>query len=253
MEPDKYQQAWRAQSSQTRVTVDSDLLLKAVHRNQEATRAEIVFSDACLIGVGLLLLPVWIYMGVTMASPWTWYLMVPAEIWIIGFTLLVRARHKRKPSEPGEPLLKSVAESLILVEQQIWLARNVLWWYVLPIAIPLLAFTAHLSWLKADNWWDALTDVNAVMFAFLLLLSYFIYYVNQRAVRTQYDPRCQELLTLHASLKDETTNAVSVEFPILMSGKRAECSRRRLFVAGLCFCAILLIVIAVMFAVFSHG
>ena len=32
MEPDKYQQAWQAHSSQTRVTIDADLLLKEVQR-----------------------------------------------------------------------------------------------------------------------------------------------------------------------------------------------------------------------------
>ena len=33
MDPDKYQQAWQAHSSQTRVTVDADLLLKEVQRS----------------------------------------------------------------------------------------------------------------------------------------------------------------------------------------------------------------------------
>ncbi len=34
VEPDKFQQAWQAQTSATRVTVDADLLLKEVRRNQ---------------------------------------------------------------------------------------------------------------------------------------------------------------------------------------------------------------------------
>ena len=42
------------------------------------------------IGIPLLMLPVWIYMGVTMALPWTWYLMVPVFIWSIGFMLLAQ-------------------------------------------------------------------------------------------------------------------------------------------------------------------
>src|SRR5437870_11717624 len=110
MEPDNYQDAWRAQSSQTRVTVDADSLLKAVQGNQLALRAANVLGACSEIGTSLLMLAVWIYMGV--ASPWTWYLwtwylMVPVLIWSIGLTLVVRARQRRKPSEPGEPLLKS--------------------------------------------------------------------------------------------------------------------------------------------------
>ena len=34
MEPDKYQRAWQKHSSETRVTVDADLLLKEVQRSQ---------------------------------------------------------------------------------------------------------------------------------------------------------------------------------------------------------------------------
>ncbi len=68
MDPDNYQQAWQAQTSQTRVTIDADLLLKAVQRNQQELRAAIVFRDLSEIGSSLVLLPVWIVLGVTAAS-----------------------------------------------------------------------------------------------------------------------------------------------------------------------------------------
>ena len=65
MDPDKYQQAWQAHSSQTRVTVDADLLLKEVQRNQRNFRATIFWRDVREVGVGLLMLPLWFYLGVT--------------------------------------------------------------------------------------------------------------------------------------------------------------------------------------------
>ena len=139
----------------------------------------------------------------------------------------------------------NVKESLAQVEHQIWLARNALWCYVLPVAIPLLAFTTHVSWLKSRDWLGALTDVNAFMFVFLLALSYFMYYINQRVVRTEYEPRRQELLTLLASLGDESTSEVSGEYPILLGAKPVKLSRRRIVVASLCFLAVMLILAAV--------
>jgi len=45
MEPDKYQQAWQARTSQVRVTIDADLLLKEVQRNQRDFRATIFRRD----------------------------------------------------------------------------------------------------------------------------------------------------------------------------------------------------------------
>ena len=63
------------------------------------------------------------------------------------------------------------------------------------------------------------------------------------------EPRRAELLTLLASLEDETTSEVSGEYPILMSAKRSPCSPRRLFVTILfvipCFVVLLSIGLAV--------
>ena len=38
MNPDDFKQAWQAQSSQTRLTIDAELLLKEVRRNQRRFR-----------------------------------------------------------------------------------------------------------------------------------------------------------------------------------------------------------------------
>src|SRR5437763_16204715 len=98
MEPDNYQQAWRAQSSQTRVTVNADSLLKAVRRSRLGLRAANVLGACTEIGTSLLMLAVCISMGAKLSLPWTLYLMVPVSLWSIGLTLVVRARHRRTPS-----------------------------------------------------------------------------------------------------------------------------------------------------------
>ncbi|TWU30239.1 serine hydrolase domain-containing protein [Bythopirellula polymerisocia] len=203
MERDDLQQAWHAQSSQTRVTIDGDLLLQEVQRNQRDFRATINRRDSAEIGISLLLIPVWIYMGIAMASPWTWYLTVPALVWIAGFILIYRMRHRPDPIKPDAPLLSCVKRSLTEVEDQIWLLRNVFWWYLLPPAIPILAFTAHLAWLKSKNSLDTFSDVNIFIFVFFLAGFYFLYFINQRAVRVELEPRREELLSLLASLGDE--------------------------------------------------
>ena len=212
MDSDKYQQAWQAHSSETRVTIDADFLLKEVQRNQRSFRATIFHRDFREVGISLLMLPLWLYLGVTFSEPWTWYLMVPALIWVIGFFLVDRMRHKQKCIGPGETLLESVKESLIQVEHQIWLLRNVFWWYLLPFTISMLAFSAHLTWrvseLVAKDWLDVVGLAGEFVFLVVVLSAGFfsIDYINQRAVRTQLEPRRQELLALLKSLRDETTS-----------------------------------------------
>lgn len=201
MEPDKYQQAWQAHTAQTRVTVDADLLLEVVQRSQRNFRAVIFWRDFREVGIALLLLPVWVYLGVVTASPWTWYLTMPVLVWMAGFMLVYRMRHPQKPSEPDEPLLQCVENSLTEVEDQIWLLRNIFWWYLLPPFLSISVFFVHVGWLvaPAGRWLEAL--VSEVMLAVVYGA---IYFLNQYAVHKQLEPRRQELLTLLARLRDET-------------------------------------------------
>ena len=242
MAPDKFQQAWQAQASQTRVTVDAGELLKEVQRSRRHFRSTIFWRDVREVGVALVLLPVWFYLGARNSPPWTWYLAVPALIWVAGFIVVDRLRHPQRPGEPGEPLLQSINVSLTQVEHQIWLLRNVFWWYLLPLGLPILVYFIHVAWLASKDWLELLA-AGGFSVTFLIILYAFIYYLNQYAVRQSLEPQRQELLTLRASLSDETAGEVSGEYP-LMSAKGGECSPRRTFIAGLCSVAIIVSLIA---------
>jgi hypothetical protein len=203
MNPDDFQRAWQAQSARTRVTIDASLLLKEVQRNQREFRATVFLRDFREVAIALALIPVWFYMGAKLSSPWTWYLTVPALAWIAGFMLVYRMRHKHRPAKPDVPLVDCVERSLAEVSDQIWLLRNVLWWYLLPPGVSLLVFIVHVAALNSKGWLDVL--FHATPPAMVVLATYaFIYWLNQYAVRSKLEPRRAELLTLLESLRDET-------------------------------------------------
>ncbi len=89
------------------------------------------------------------------------------------------------------------------MEHQIWLLRNVFWWYLLPFTIAILAFFAQVAWQRSPTF-GAFLLALAPGAIFLLLLYGFLYYLNQRAVRRDLVPRRDELLALRTSLGDET-------------------------------------------------
>jgi CubicO group peptidase (beta-lactamase class C family) len=204
MDPDSYQKAWHAQSSQTRVTIDADLLRKEVQRSEQNFRAMIFGRDFRELAIGLVMLPLWFYLGHRYSLPWTWWLAIPAITWVCLFIVVDRIRHKQWPSRPGEPLIDCVNSSLTQVEHQIWLLRNVFWWYLLPFTIAIMAFFTQSAWLNNSGFWP-ITFALAPFVLFLLVLYGFVYYLNQYAVRRDLVPRREELLTLRASLGDETT------------------------------------------------
>ncbi|HEY4311771.1 MAG TPA: serine hydrolase domain-containing protein [Pirellulales bacterium] len=241
MTPDKFQEAWRADSSQTRVTVDAELLRKEVERNQRDFRALILRRDTLEITVALLFIPVWSVMGAWLALPWTWYLTEPAMMWVAGFFLVDRWRHPQRPIEPGAPLLTTVRESLRQVDHQIWLLRNVFWWYLLPLFVSELVFFAHVAGDVASLHWLFGLGFGSFLFAFLVTINGFVDYINQRAVRVQLAPRRQELLALLASLDDGPVTEISES-----SSKGINPARRWFIVALLG--AIAAVIMAILFA-----
>jgi hypothetical protein len=204
MEPEDFKQAWQAPTAQRRLTIDAGLLLQEVRRNQQRFEAMIFCRDIREIGTGLLLIPVWIGMGWKLAMPWTWYLALPGLLWIVGFMLVDRWRQRRRPNESGEPLRLHVERSLAQVEHQIWLLGNVFWWYLLPLALPMVAFFAQGAWeARAGGWLTALGLAMAQGLAVVVFA--FIYWLNRKAVLSLLTPRRQELKSLLKSLKDEPT------------------------------------------------
>jgi hypothetical protein len=206
MDPDQFKQSWRMQSSQTRLTIDADLLLAEVRRNQHYFTAMIFWRDFREVGVCLVMIPLWIYMGSRSGLPWTFYLAVPAVLWVAVYMLVDRMRHERQPPEPGEPLRKHVMNSLAQVEHQIELLRNVHWWYLMPLALAYLAFVGQVTWQeRSGGWWTALAAFLVLGIGTIVFVG--IYWLNQYAVRGELEPRRRELETLLVSLADETPDA----------------------------------------------
>lgn len=203
---EEFKDAWQAQQTGHPASIDPNLLLAEVRHNQRKFQATIVWRDVREIGVALVMIPIWLGMGITMKLPWTWYLCIPALIWVAGFLYVDRRRHKR-PSAPGGESIREYVEACTAdVEHQIWLIRNVLWWYLLPIAIPVMAFVAEVSWRTREGGWISLLAF-AVATMICLIVFGAIYWINQSAIRTYLEPLREELGTLRKSLEDETGGA----------------------------------------------
>lgn len=205
MNLDKYQQAWKADSAQMQVSVDTDLLAKEVQHSHENFQSTIFWRDVREAGISLFLIPIWLVIGYTMSLSWTWYLGIPAFIFVAGFILLDRKRNPQRASEPGEPLVFYVNESLTQVEHQIRLLRNVFWWYLLPFGLPCMAFFLDTAWATSSDWLEFVL-FGGFLNLFLVVMYWGVYRLNQSAVRGHLEPRRQDLVKLVQSLESETTD-----------------------------------------------
>ncbi len=202
MESDEMKQAWQAAGASPRQTIDANLLLTEVRRNEQSFRAMIFLRDLREITVALVLIPVWIVMGRWIKLPWMWYAMIPALLFVAGFMLIDRRRHAPRDAEASQSLAAHVASALAQVDHQIWLLRNVFWWYLLPMTLAIAGFAGHIAWAmwQEGGWAVAgfVMVVTAPTFAY-------VYWLNQRAVRSELLPRRQELHALLASLSEKAS------------------------------------------------
>src|SRR5678815_4774657 len=112
---DELKSAWQSQIAPQRLTLDAGLVLNEVRRNEQQFAAMLWCRDLREVGVALVMVPVWIYMGIKMSSLWTWYLTIPTLLWIAGFMIVDRKRQRRRQPAPGDTLRSTVESSLAQV------------------------------------------------------------------------------------------------------------------------------------------
>jgi Na+/proline symporter len=192
------QKAWQSQDPGAKVTINADVLLKEVRRNQQQFQAMILWRDVREVVGCLLLMLYFLYHGIR-HDDWTDYLMAMASFSVGTFMLVDRVRQRRKRPAANHSLKSCIETSLHQVNHQVWLLKNVFWWALLPFAAAVGISIGH-SVLHARNPGLAAMIIGMAAVLFITLVYWGIYWVNQFAVRKCLEPRRQELETLLASL-----------------------------------------------------
>ena len=194
------QKVWQSQDAGAKVTINVDLVLKEVRRNQQQFRTTIYSRDVREVGVCALMTALFLGWGLRWHW-WSLYLLSFCCFFVGAFFLVDRLLQRRKQPVRNDPLQACIQDSLLQVNHQIWLLKNIFWWYLLPILIGLGAFSTQTLWAQRTAG-PASMIASGAIFIFTYGLTYgFVYWLNQRAVRVQLAPRRQELEALLASLK----------------------------------------------------
>ena len=110
------------------------------------------------------------------------------------FWRLRRARRRHADDALDRPVAEVLRAEREKVNEQIHLLKNVLWWYIAPLALGVLLVTI------GDNGWSGFTIGYAVV---VVLGSAIIYALNQRAVRRCLHPRREELTRLLDQVEED--------------------------------------------------
>jgi hypothetical protein len=213
MNHDPLREIWNRKEEPTTVRIDKEWLLGMVRRRQREFTRTIFRRDVFEISIALLLVPIFIFYGLQSVElwgfhVWTWYLVAAVELWVAGFFLATRWKWKKEESQPTDPSTSFLARSIREVEKQIWLLRNIFWWYLLPPALALLCVFVQILLQSpsvaedSDQVWGIRGNIAATS-SIIFLVFWLLYWVNQRCVRRELEPRKRELVELRENLDGE--------------------------------------------------
>ena len=194
------QKDWRQQSERETVIIKTDILLKEVQRNKQSFDVAIFWRDVREAGGSFAMMIFFIYQSIKNHNT---ILLYPAAACLFVGTYMVIDRIKLKRrfpySEQNSSLKDCIKISLGHVNHQIWLLKNVAWWYLLPFAIGVSIPFVIGAWHMRDS--GSLLPFLVKTFVFLIILYVGIYYLNQFAVSKELMPRKDELEALLKSIE----------------------------------------------------
>lgn len=201
---DELQETWQSQQSSFKIKIDSNLLLKEIQRNKKHFEYAVLWRDLREIVVGFVITIFFLYHGLkSTAFAWPLLLLAFLVLGVVVFLIADRVIQKKKQPKFGDSLVGCIQSSLANVKHQVWLLKNVLWWYLLPPGIGIGIFVGSVVLKIIQK--KGLVHILLFPFAYLVccfLLFWGVYYLNQRAVRKYLTPRKEELEYLLQSLEN---------------------------------------------------
>lgn len=197
------QENWQSQPADPKLTIDTDVLLKEVKRNKNCFESAIFWRDFREVGIAIVMFVFFLFKGIN-DSLWPLSLVGLFCLWVAVFMVTDRIIQKKKQPRLSDTLSNCAKSSLAQINHQIWLLRNVLWWYLGPLGVGILIWFGYCGLLLMQGEKPPIGWVLFVLGCIVgtIILYWGIYWLNQRAVRKELIPRKNELEELLNSLKN---------------------------------------------------
>ena len=200
---EQLQNQWQQQNKGDTMIIDTSILLKEVQRNKKQFDSMIFWRDVREAGGSFVMMVVFIWLTI---HENTLSLLFPglACLFVGTYMIVKRKRFKKEHpySDHNATLSQCIQNSLAHVNYQIWLLKNLFWWYLLPFILGISIFWIWVAWIARDSLFALLFISGCFVFMFLVDLG--IYKANQIAIAEELQPRKDELEALLNSINNST-------------------------------------------------
>ncbi len=208
MDLERIQKIFQSQDDRVVFSGDPESAVKAMRKKQKKFRRMVLRRDILEVSVGLILVYVLIFIirPIFTIAPDLLYLAAASMLFLCMFFTVDRIVQHKRNRKTANSIAEEVEKYLHQVNHQIWLLRNVFWWYLLPCIVSFLLLMAAVA-IEVSPRWETLTTRFMLHFAGTLVLGAIVnvgvYYLNQYAVKKQLLPRKDELEALLQDLTHE--------------------------------------------------
>ncbi len=204
MEFKDIQDLWQSQSAKEDFPKEEDVMQSVLNKSRKLRRT-VFWRDVREVVTALFLSLLFLWIGLQQPSAaWagTWYAAATLVLAVGVFLTSDHLRQRRKERNFGDSLTQRLRAARGQVDHQIWLLRNVIWWYLAPLGLAALIvlFQTALGTLDAisDRPINAagilfLAAILAAVLVLVVAVFLFIYRLNQKAVEKDLIPRRREL------------------------------------------------------------
>lgn len=202
---DELKAKWQSHDHGMQLTIDPGLLLNEVRRNHRAFELQLWKRDVNEVLASALITIVFAVLGVLLRE-WSLFLCAVGSLFVGLFFVFDRLKQRRLRSAASENSLQSTIDaSLADLQHQIWLLKNVFWWYLLPLLPGITLFLISTSWQSRSG--ELAEQLVIVGVAGICAIAFwYVHRINQREVIRTLEPRRIELEALRASLSSIAAN-----------------------------------------------
>lgn len=199
---EELKEAWKSQ--ETRRTVETVMLLESVRERHQQISRDLFWRN---LREGWITILAAVYFAAFTESDaprdqlWLFYLAMVVLAGVGIFRVRDNIRQNQEILSYGDSALSFIGRSLHQIRHRIWLMKNMLWWWIIPVSVCGLLIVLQILWL-ADGVDSALCWILLRGIGIACLVLGALYVGNQLTVTKYWQPRQSELEDILDTLKN---------------------------------------------------
>ncbi|MCF3649174.1 hypothetical protein [Synoicihabitans lomoniglobus] len=205
---EEMQSAWQQSAAREPLPLIDDAVVRHVRADSRKFSHRIFWRDVREVAACFLVTFIFGRMALAAeaegAPAWPLWVAAIIPLGVAAYFAIDRLIMHRRATPRGETVLTEIDRAADEVRHQIWLLRNVLWWYLLPLGTSTVMIT-----LQYFLYGPAYTPliVKVIMGALVVGVAggfnFWVWKLNQKAVRKDLQPRLAELENRRRELSGE--------------------------------------------------